>query len=101
MNFVKKYIKMIIGIAVLIFVIIVMFFILRSNDLAGANLRTWRAASIDARTSAARVLMGTDKNVDLVVACVDKIAAMPDGGEMMARDAVALCHTGIQLKENI
>lgn len=92
---------MIIGIAVLIFVIIVAFFALRSNDLAGANLRTWRAASIDARMSAARVLAGIDKNIDLVVACVDKIASMPDGGEMMVRDAVALCHTGIQLKENI
>lgn len=92
---------MIIGIAVLIFVIIVAFFALRGNDLAGANLRTWRAASLDARMAAARVLMASDENVETVVACVDKMATLPDSGEMMARDAVTLCHTGMLLKENL
>lgn len=32
---------------------------------------------------------------------LDKIAALPDSGEMAVRDAASLCHTGIQLKENI
>lgn len=101
MNFVKKWLKVFIGIAALIMVIIVAFFAMRSNDLEGGTLKNWRAASVDRRAAAARILTASDDNTELIVACVDKIATLPDSGEMAVRDAVSLCHTGVQLKQNM
>ena len=56
---------------------------------------------MERRVSAAQILTGADKDINLLVACVDKMATLPDSGEMAIRDAASLCHTGIQLKENL
>ena len=101
MNFVKKYFKIFIGICVLILALVVSFFSQRSNDLETGVLKDWRAATLERRIASAQILTGADKNVDLLVACVDKMSALPDSNEMAVRDAVSLCHTGIQLKENL
>ena len=101
MNFFKKYLKIFIGIAVLILAVIVFFFAQRSNDLESGTLKNWRAASTERRTAAAKILTASDQHLQLIVACVDKMATLPDSGEMAVRDAVSLCYTGIQLKENI
>ncbi len=101
MNFIKKYFKIFIGAAVLLMVLVVFFFAQRSSDLETGTLKDWRAAAMDRRVAAAQILTGADKNIDLLVACVDKMAQLPDSGEMAIRDAASLCHTGIQLKENL
>lgn len=101
MNFVKKYFKIFIGVAVLIMVLVVFFFAQRSGTLETGVLKDWRAAALDRRIAAAQILTGADKNVDLLVACVDKMATLPESGEMAVRDAMSLCHTGVKLKENL
>ena len=101
MNFVKKYFKIFVGVGVLILVLVVFFFAQRSGVLETGTLKDWRAASVERRVAAAQILTGADKGVDLLVACVDKMSALPDSGEMAVRDAVSLCYTGIQLKENL
>lgn len=101
MNFIKKYFKLFVGIAVLILALVVFFFAQRSNTLETGLLKDWRAASLDRRIAAAQIMIGADKDVTLLVACVDKMAALPESGEMAVRDAASLCHTGIKLKENI
>ncbi len=101
MNFIKKYFKIFIGAAVLLLVLVVFFFAQQSNDLETGTLKDWRAAAMDRRVAAAQILTGADENIDLLVACVDKMAQLPDSGEMAVRDATSLCHTGIQLKENL
>ncbi len=101
MNFVKKYFKIFIGVAVLIMVLVVFFFAQRSGTLETGVLKDWRAAALDRRVAAAQILTGADKNVDLLVACVDKMATLPESGEMAVRDAMSLCHTGVKLKENL
>lgn len=102
MKFLKKYLKFIIGIAVLIMVLIVFACTMKTADnLETGTLKDWLKASIERRTSAARIISASDKNLDVMVACVDKIATLPESGEMTVRDAVALCYTGMQLKENL
>ncbi len=102
MQFVKKYLKFLIGIAVLILVIIVFACTMKTTDnLETGTMQDWQKASIERRSAAAQIIVASDANIELLVACVDKIAALPDSGEMPVRDAVALCHTGIQLKENL
>lgn len=101
MNFIKKYLKLIIGIAVLIFVLVVFSFSQRGSDLEVGNMKNWIGASLERRAAAVKILTGSDENTDLLVQCVDKIAALPNAGEMEVRDAAALCYTGMQLKDNL
>ncbi len=101
MNFIKKYFKIFVGAAVFISVLVVFFFAMKSNDLETGNLRRWRASSVEQRMAAIKVLIANEENTDILVKCVDKISDLPDSGEMTVRDAVSLCYTGIQLKENL
>ncbi len=98
----KSVLKFMLGIAVLLIAFFVFFHTQQSNDLAAGNLKNWAAAAADQRVATARVLVASDDaNIDLIVACVNKMATLPDAHEMIVRDAISLCHTGIVLKENI
>lgn len=101
MNFIKKYLKILIGIAALILVFVVFVMTQRSENLETAQLQKWPAASLERRIAAAKILTGTDNNAELIVQCIDKIATLPDATEMAVRDAASLCYTGMQLKENL
>ena len=101
MNFVKKYLKIFIGISVLILAVIVFFFAQRSSTLETSTLKDWRSAPMDRRISAIQIMTGADNDIELLVACVDKMATLPDSGEMMVRDAASLCYTGNQLKQSL
>lgn len=102
MKFIKKYLKFIIGTAVLLGVFFAFFTIPRDGSkLEVGTLKDWRAAATERRIAAVRVLTASDENLDGVVACVDKMSALPDSSEMAVRDAVELCFVGYQLRENI
>lgn len=100
MKNVKLILKLFIGVAALLLVMVVFSCTLRKGNLETDNLKAWRAASLDRRAAAVRMLTATDDNTELMVACVDKIATLPDSGEMAVRDAVSLCYTGAQIKQN-
>ena len=98
----KSVLKFVLGICVLLTVFFVFFHTQQSNDLAAGNLKNWASASADQRTTTARVVVASDDaDIDLIVACVNKMSTLPDSHEMIVRDAISLCHTGIILKENI
>ncbi len=100
MKNVKLILKLFIGVAALLLVMVVFSCTLRKGNLETDNLKAWRAASLDRRAAAVRMLTATDDDTELMVACVDKIATLPDSGEMAVRDAVSLCYTGAQIKQN-
>lgn len=100
MKLIKKYLKFIIGIAVLIMAVVVFLLLMQTSDLENGNLKKWRSADLDNRMAAAQILSASDENLELLVKCVDKIASLPESGEMAVRDAMSLCYTGIQLKAN-
>jgi hypothetical protein len=98
---VKKYFKLLIGIAAIILFAVVFFFLNRSSDLENGNLKRWNTASAERRAAAVKILTGTDEHAELMVQCLDKIAALPDSTDMPVKDAASLCFVGIQLKDNI
>lgn len=97
----KKYIKFIIGAAVLVLVGVAFFLIMRSSDLESGTMRNWRAASAARRETTVKILTGGEEHTELMMQCMDKIATLPDSFEMPIKDAASLCFMGIQLKENI
>lgn len=101
MSFIKKYFKIFVGAAVLVLFVVVFFFLQRGTSLEVGMLKDWRGATVERRIAAAQILTGAEKNIDVLVACVDKMATLPDSNKMLVRDAVALCYTGIQLKESL
>jgi hypothetical protein len=101
-KFLKKYLKFIVGIFALLIVVFVFVIVPRkSASLETSTLKDWQSASLERRMAAAKILTATDTNLDLLVACVDKMATLPDSADMPVRDATELCFVGIKLKENI
>ena len=101
MQFIKKYLKFIIGIAALVFAVAIFFFAQRSESLEGGALKNWLSASSDQRAAAVRILTGSDEYTDAIVQCVDKIATLPESGEMAISAAASLCFSGMQVRGNI
>lgn len=98
----KSVLKFVLGVAVLLTVFFIFFHTQQSNDLASGNLKNWASASADQRTTTTRVVVASDEaNIELIVACVNKMSTLPDAHEMIVRDAISLCNAGIILKENI
>ena len=101
MNFFKKYLKLFIGAGVLVLALVVFVFSQRSSTLETGVLKDWRSAAMDRRVAAAQILVGSDKEIELLVACVDKMSTLPDSGEMAVRDAMSLCHTGLKMQQSL
>ncbi len=101
MNFIKKYLKIIIGAGVLVTVLFVFAMSVQSGDLSTGTLQNWPSASVDERITTIRTLVGSDKDTDILVACVDKMATLPDSDQMTVADATRLCNLGLQLKPNL
>lgn len=80
--------------------VVVFLLLMQTSDLENGNLKKWRSADLDNRMAAAQILSASDENLELLVKCVDKIASLPESGEMAVRDAMSLCYTGMQLKAN-
>ncbi len=101
MKFIKRYIKILIGVGVLVMAMVVFFFAQQTSDLETGTLKDWAAASLEQRTAATQIIVASSENNELLVACVDKMATLPASGEMAIRDAISLCYTGIQLQGNL
>ena len=97
----KFVLKFVLGIAVLMAVFFVFFHGQNSSKLEKGSLKHWLSASTDQRVAAVKVAVAGDGDIDLIVACVNKIASLPNSSEMDVTTAIVLCHTGNVVKENI
>ena len=97
----KSVLKFVLGIAVLLAAFFVFFRSQNSNSLDKGTLKHWLSASNDQRVAAVKVAVAGEGDIDLIVACVNKIASLPDSNEMDVTTAIVLCHTGNVVKENI
>jgi hypothetical protein len=100
MNFIKTHIKFIIGILALGLVAVVFFISMKPQDLETGDLRAWMSASNSRREAAVEILTGSQENIGMMVACIDKMATLPDSGKVKVRDAASLCAVGIALRDN-
>ena len=101
MNFIKKYLKIFIGAGVLVVVLFIFATSMRSGNLSTGTLKSWPSANLDERSTTIRALVGSDENTEILVACVDKMATLPDAEQMTVADAARLCNLGLQLKPNL
>ncbi|MCL1902202.1 MAG: hypothetical protein FWG18_01065 [Alphaproteobacteria bacterium] len=100
MNFIKTHTKFIIGILALALVVVVFFMSMRPQELESGDLRAWKSASESRRGAAIEILTGSNENIGIMVACVDKMATLPNSASVKIRDAASLCSVGFALREN-
>jgi hypothetical protein len=100
MNFIKSHAKLAVGILALGLAAFIFFASMKlQSNLEDGTLRNWLSASDSRRAAAVEMLLGTTENSELMTACVSKMAAMPDAGNIKVRDAASLCAVGIALRE--
>ena len=97
----KSVLKFVLGIAVLVSVFFIFFHTQNSKNLEKGTLKHWLSASNEQRVATAKVAVAGEGDIDLIVACVNKIASLPDSGEMDVNTAIVLCYTGNEIKDNI
>lgn len=97
----KSILKFVLGVAVLLAMFFIFFHTQNSSNLENGTLKHWLSASNDQRVATVKVAVAGEGDIDLIVACVNKIASLPDSNEMDVTTAIVLCHTGNVVKENI
>lgn len=97
---IKRFIKISVASGILILAIVLGFFVENSQTFEKSNMNKWSKISETQRISTVNRVVKKPENQDLLLACVDKIAQLPDASEMMIRDAISLCYNGIKLNEN-
>ncbi|MCL2017397.1 MAG: hypothetical protein FWG80_01300 [Alphaproteobacteria bacterium] len=100
MNFIKIHLKLIIGILALGMVAAMFFMSMKPSDLEEGDLRAWLSATSARRQAAIEILTGGSENIGIMVACIDRMAGLPESGKVKVRDAASLCAVGIALREN-
>lgn len=102
MEILKKHLKLFVVIAFLILGISLFFIFHKSNDLLSSDMKLWVKASVESKTDVIKELTDNDeKNVQLMMNCLNKISTLPDSADASIRDSATLCYTGIKLKESI
>ncbi len=100
MHVLKNHFKLVVGIAVILLTVMAFFIFMKHGDLENAELRSWISASESRKIATVKILSGGEEDVDVIVQCISKMAAMPDAGRMKIRDAASLCAVGIALNKN-
>ena len=100
MNFIKAHVKLTVGILALLLVAVIFAFGMKSANLENGELKDWASSSNDRRVAAVKILTGSDENSEIMVACLNRMAALPDASKMKVKDAASLCAVGVALKGN-
>lgn len=99
--FLKRYLKFIIGVAALLVVLFMFGQTRATTSLEVGQLKDWGSATVERKITAVKVLTAQEKDLDLLVKCIDKMATLPDSANLPVRDATELCFMGVKLKDNM
>lgn len=100
MQTLKNHFKFVVGVAVILIIAMTSFILLKHGDLENGELRSWISASESRKFAAVKILTGSDFDTGVMVACISKMAMIPDAGKMKIQDAASLCAVGIVLNKN-
>ena len=94
---IKRAIKIAIALFVLVLFIVLGFFAQYNRTFENSNMKKWSKLTDSQKISTLNSVKRHMPDKDLMLACMDKIAELPDSHEMMIRDAASLCYNGIKL----
>lgn len=94
---IKLFVKVSIIVAVLTVFIVLGLFVRPVSTFENSHMKKWLVLDNQQRISTLNRVVKNVDNQELLFKCVDKIAQLPDSNEMLIRDAIVLCYSGIQM----
>ena len=96
---IKNFIKVSVASGLMLLFIALTFFVKHSHTFENSNMKKWIVLTETQRlTTVQRIIPDFEYN-DLFMACMNKIAALPESGNMIIQSAVSLCYNGIRLND--
>ncbi len=94
---IKNFIKVSVASILMISFIVLTFFVKHTHTFENSNMKKWAALTDTQRISTIVRIIPDFTPDDLFMACMNKISALPESGNMMIQSAAALCYNGIKL----
>lgn len=97
---IKLFIKASIIIGVLSVLIVLGIFVRPGVSFESAHMKKWLNLNEQQRILTINRVIKDTPDQELLVKCVNKIAGLPDSDDMLIRDAIVICNSGIQANIN-
>lgn len=94
---IKTFIKMSVAFGLVILFIFLGFFVKHKRSFENSNMGKWAALSDTQRIETLQKIIPNIEDQDLLLACMDKIATLPESSNMIIQSAASLCYNGIKL----
>ena len=94
---IKNFIKISVASGLMILFIALTFFVKHSHSFENSNMKKWGSLTDAQRLTTVRRIVPDFEYDDLFMACMNKIADLPESNNMIIQSAVSLCYNGIKL----
>lgn len=94
---IKNVIKISVASGLLVLFIVLGFFVKHKRSFENSNMSKWATLSDTQRVEILQKIIPIIENQDLLLACMNKIATLPESSNMIIQSAASLCHNGIKL----
>ena len=96
---IKNFIKVCVALGLFLLFIVLAFFVKHKHTFEHSNMDKWVSLNANQRMDTVQQIIPDFENNDLFMACMDKIATLPESENMMIQSAAALCYNGININE--
>ena len=94
---IKRFIKISVASGLLVLFVFLGFFVKYKHSFENSNMGKWGVLSDVQRIETLQKIIPNIENQDLLLACMNKIASLPESSNMIIQSAASLCHNGIKL----
>lgn len=94
---IKKFIKISVASGLIILFVFLGFFVKHKRSFENSNMGKWIALTDLQRIETLQKIIPNIEDQDLLLACMNKIATLPESSDMIIQSAASLCHAGIKL----
>ena len=94
---IKRFIKISVASGLVALFVFLGFFVKHKQSFENSNMGKWPALSDSQRIETLQKIIPNIEDQDLLLACMNKIATLPESSNMIIQSAASLCHNGIKL----
>ena len=96
---IKNFIKILVASVLVIMFIVLTFFIKHNHSFENSNMKKWDSLTDIQRMTTIQQVIPDFEQDDLFIACMNKIAKLPESNNMIIQSAISLCYNGIKLND--
>lgn len=94
---IKTFIKLSVAFGLVVLFVFLGFFVKHKRSFENSDMGKWTTLSDVQRIETLQKIIPNIEDQDLLLACMDKIATLPESSNMIIQSAASLCHNGIKL----